>query len=158
MTEARRKVQCVENWAPLRRGWCFGDEGFHRTLLDRIATGIGPTCHGAPPAELAVHAGERIVASELSRLGWGEAELAARPKAAREKLDIAARLRRETVLSLRWIATRLEAGSPHTLRNALQARVRPQPVAAASPCLRQGRSAPAPEAVDIRTLSPAGAA
>lgn len=120
--ELRRQSQRTQDWALLRRGWWFGDADFHARLLDRLATGEGLIRHGAIPPEVAVRAGDRIVSEELARLGWTEAELAKQPKAAPEKVEIAARLRRETVLSLRWIAGRLQAGSPYTLRNALQAR------------------------------------
>ena len=161
-TEARRQTQHAEDWAALRRGWCFGDESFRTTLLEGLATGERLVRHGAPPAELAVHTGERIVAEELSRLGWAERELAAHAKAAPEKIEIAARLRRETVLSLRWIAARLLAGSPHTLRNALQARLRPQTAGEPTRRMlrqasRQRPAADAPEAAPPRGRSQAAA-
>jgi len=141
-TEARRRNPHTQDWAPLRRGWCFGDRDFQNALLDRLTGDDGLIRHGAPPAELAARTGERIVSEELTRLGWAEADLAARPKAAPEKLDIAARLRRETVLSLRWIAARLQAGSHYTLRNALQTRVGPH--AAATPPQRPLRQRSTP--------------
>lgn len=147
--ELRRQSERTQDWALLRRGWWFGDADFHARLLDRLATGEGLIRHGAVPPEVAVRAGDRIVAEELARLGWTEAELAKHPKAAPEKIEIAARLRRETVLSLRWIAGRLQAGSPYTLRNALQAKGR-----TSSPNRRSAADPrPAPRAVPRATAA-----
>ena len=47
----------------------------------------------------------------MARLGWTEQDLAVRRKSDPEKLRIAARLRRETILSLKSIATRVGLGS-----------------------------------------------
>ncbi len=55
---------------------------------------------------------EGIAQEELARLGWGQAELAGRRKGAPRKVMIAARLRRETTMTLSWIAARLQMGAP----------------------------------------------
>ena len=54
---------------------------------------------------------ERIVAQELARLGWTQEELARQRKNAPEKLAIAARLRKETILSINSIAARVGLGT-----------------------------------------------
>jgi hypothetical protein len=54
---------------------------------------------------------ERIIAEELGKLGWAQSELFLRRKRDAVKLAIAARLRRETTLSLKAIASRLSPGS-----------------------------------------------
>ena len=54
---------------------------------------------------------ERIVAEELSRLGWTEAELAKRAKSDTRKMEIAARVRKETTLSIKALAARLHLGT-----------------------------------------------
>ena len=51
------------------------------------------------------------MAEELKRLQWTEADLRRCRKSDPEKLRIAARLRRETILSLKSIATRVGLGS-----------------------------------------------
>jgi hypothetical protein len=51
------------------------------------------------------------VAEELKRLQWTEQDLKRRRKSDPGKLRIAARLRRETILSLKRIATRVGLGS-----------------------------------------------
>jgi len=56
---------------------------------------------------------ERIIAEELQqrRLGWTEANLQTEPKNAPGKLDLAARLRRETTMTVKWIAARVNLGT-----------------------------------------------
>ena len=63
--------------------------------------------------------GERIIAEELKRLKWKEGDLAQRHKGDADKLTIAARLRRETTLTVREIAKRLHTGSWKSLNNKL---------------------------------------
>ena len=64
--------------------------------------------------------GERILVEELARLGWQEADLRQRPKSDPEKLRIAARLRRETTLTIGWIAERLWLGTRKSATTRLQ--------------------------------------
>jgi hypothetical protein len=54
---------------------------------------------------------ERIVAEELKRAGWTAGDLEGHPKGDPVKLALATRLRRETTLSLKWIANRLQLGT-----------------------------------------------
>ena len=54
---------------------------------------------------------ERIVAAELRRLGWREGDLEERRKNDPDKLEIAARLRRKTTLSVKDIAARMHLGT-----------------------------------------------
>jgi hypothetical protein len=49
---------------------------------------------------------------ELPRPGWGQAELAGLRMGDPRKVMMAARLRRETKMTLSWIATRLQLGAP----------------------------------------------
>ena len=46
----------------------------------------------------------RIIAEELARRGWQESEWATRRRSDPGKLAIAARLRSETTLPIKWIA------------------------------------------------------
>jgi DNA invertase Pin-like site-specific DNA recombinase len=54
---------------------------------------------------------ERIIVEELQRRGWDEKQLARRRKNDPEKLEVAARLRRETTLSIKAIAARVGLGT-----------------------------------------------
>lgn len=161
--EARRPAPEPPEWRALRRGWCCGDAAFRAALLDQLQTGASVARHGMLPREAQEHLGRRILAEELVRRGWSEAELASRRKTDPQKVAIAGRLRRETTLSLRWIAGTLRMGSLNTLRNALLATGRtdttpaveavaarpPAPAAAGLPdsaAARSVRSQPAPAA------------
>jgi len=61
--------------------------------------------------ETAINKTERIVAEELKRLRWTEQDLLRRRKSDPGKLRIAARLKRETILSLKRITQRVGLGS-----------------------------------------------
>ena len=74
-------------------------------------TGAGNTTPGALRQESAEVKAGRIIAEELRRLGWQESELAERRKTDPGKLALAARLRRETTLPLKWIAARVRLGT-----------------------------------------------
>ena len=63
---------------------------------------------------------DRLVQEELARRKWSEEDLAAKPKTDRHKARIALRLRRETTMTLGWIAGRLQMGSVNTLKNTLR--------------------------------------
>jgi hypothetical protein len=58
-------------------------------------------------------------AVELKRAGWTEKELGKRPKGDKEKVGIGMRLRRETTMTVAWIAGRLEMGSRDAVNNLL---------------------------------------
>jgi hypothetical protein len=84
-----------------------GDQTFRQELLGRMADRVGAEHYGAERRETAEARAERMVAEELRRLGWREADLGRRAKGA-----LAARLRAETVMTVKWIAERLRMGTP----------------------------------------------
>jgi hypothetical protein len=53
-----------------------------------------------------------LIAEELQRLGWSKSQLASQRKRAAGKLALAARLRRETTMPLKWGAARVRLGTP----------------------------------------------
>ena len=63
---------------------------------------------------------ERLVRQELARQKWSEEYLAGRPKTDLKKAQVARLLRRETTMTLAWIARRLQMGSVNTLKNTLR--------------------------------------
>jgi len=73
---------------------------------------VGQHHFGELRLETAQAEAERIISEKPVRLGWQPAELAPRRKHDTAKLEIAARLRRETTLSVKQIATRLHLGTP----------------------------------------------
>jgi REP element-mobilizing transposase RayT len=110
--ETRRAQETDDaQWEPLRRGWCLGGTGFRQELLQRMAGQLGEHHAGELRRETAEAKAERIIAEELPRLGWTRADLEQRSRSAPEKLELAARLRRETTLTMKAIAQRLHLGS-----------------------------------------------
>jgi len=118
--EARRAAESdEEEWRAIRRGWCLGPAEFKAGLLEQMAGRLGEHHAGELKRESAESKAERIIREELKRLKWRQNELRQRAKSDPGKLAIAARLRRETTLTLRWIAARLHAGSWKSLNAKL---------------------------------------
>ena len=109
----RRRQQETEPEAQkvLRRGWCLGSGGFKREMLLRLASELKEHHSGELRRGSAEAKAEGIVAEELKRRKWKEAELKRRPKSDPDKLEIGARLRRETTLTIKAIAARVHLGS-----------------------------------------------
>jgi hypothetical protein len=118
--EARREEPTDEEaLRPLRRGWCLGSEGFKQQMLERMEGRMGEQHSGALHREGAESKAERIIQEELRRLGWRESEMASRPKSDAGKLALAARLRKETTLPLKWIAKRVWLGTSKSANSKL---------------------------------------
>jgi REP element-mobilizing transposase RayT len=111
MEERRAQEADGAQWEAVRRGWYLGPADFRRELLDRISGQLGEHHAGELRRETAEVKAERIITEELARLGWKGSELERRPRSAPEKVALAARLRRETTLTIRDIAGRLHMGS-----------------------------------------------
>jgi hypothetical protein len=118
--EARRAEQPDEEaLRPLRRGWCLGGEAFKRELLERMEGRMGEHHSGELRREEAESKAERIIGEEMRRMGWKETVLATLRKSDPGKLAIAARLRRETTLPVKWIAKRLWLGTSKSANSKL---------------------------------------
>ena len=59
---------------------------------------------------------DRLIVEELARVRWTEDDLAAHRKRDPSKMAMAARLRRETTLTVRRIAEKLQLGRPEGAR------------------------------------------
>jgi REP element-mobilizing transposase RayT len=110
MEERRRQAGGGEEWAAIRRGWFLGDEALKAELLAQVSERVGAQHYGAARQESGEAKAERLVREELAKLGWTEADLAQRRKGDSGKVRIARRLRRETTMTLAWIAARLRMG------------------------------------------------
>jgi putative transposase len=118
--EARRlEADDQETIQPLREGWCLGSAEFRQRMLDLVEGRVGDNHDGDLRRESAAGKAERIVAEELARLGWTEADLERRRKSDAGKLAIAARLKRETILSIKCIAERVGLGSSKSANSNL---------------------------------------
>ena len=101
--EERRGLEEGEEFKPIRRGWCMGEE----------------------LAETAEALAELIIAEDLKLGRWQEADLKTRPKGDSVKVALAARLRAETTTTLGWIAERLAMGTREYLNHLLYRRRKP---------------------------------
>jgi REP element-mobilizing transposase RayT len=119
VVEARRGEDSGETFAGIRRGWCLGDEAFRQELLERVSAKAGPQHYGEELAELAQATAERIVAEELKKRRWRQEDLTTQSKGDEAKVAIAGRLRRETTMTLAWIAARLRMGTRTHLAHLL---------------------------------------
>jgi REP element-mobilizing transposase RayT len=118
--EARRLDEEDEaELAPIRRGWCYGSDAFKRQMLEKLDGKLGEHHAGALRREHGEDRAERIIAEELKRLGWTEADLRTERKNAPGKLDLAARLRRETTMTVMWIALRVSLGTSKSANGKL---------------------------------------
>jgi REP element-mobilizing transposase RayT len=102
-----------------RRGWCLGSDEFKQKMLELMDGKLGENHSGQLHRENADQKASRIIAEELRRLGWTEVDLAGRLKNDPAKLAIAGRVRRETTLSIKWIAARLQLGTAKSARATL---------------------------------------
>ena len=117
--EARRLVAVDDDYAPIRRGWCLGDEDFRKELLEQVTSRVGLNHYGDEVRESATDQAERIIAHELKVAGWTEDNLRTHRKGDPEKVRIALRLRGESTVTLAWIAARLTMGTRTHLAHLL---------------------------------------
>ena len=120
--EERRGLEEGEEFKPIRRGWCLGEETFREELLPQMSERMGAEHFGEERAETAEELAELIIAEELKRGRWQEADLKTRPKGDSVKVALAARLRAETTMTVGWIAERLAMGTRGYLNHLLYRR------------------------------------
>ena len=94
----------------------------HEALLAAAAEQIVPGHYGAQRQESGEDKARQIARAGMQKLGWGEKELPVQSKADKGKLRLARRLRKETIMSLKWIARELKMGSWTYVSNLLNAK------------------------------------
>jgi hypothetical protein len=104
-------------------------------LLEQVLARSGPSHFGAAVQEAETAQAERLVVEGLKRMRWGEADLSARRKSERGKVQLAWELRSKTTMPLAWIAQRLHMGSRGHLAWLLQGRGSDRLAAPAGQCL-----------------------
>jgi hypothetical protein len=82
-----------------------------KELLGQMSERLGREHYGEERQESQAEQAERVVGEELRRRGWTEAALGERAKGHPEKVKIAVRLRKETLVTVAWVARRLQMGS-----------------------------------------------
>jgi len=103
-----------------RRGWCLGSKEFKGRMLRLMEKRLGDNHSGEQRRECAEAKAEGIISKELKRLGCSDSALRGRPKCDPRKLEVAARLRRETTMTVKSIAERLNLGTPRNATVRLQ--------------------------------------
>jgi len=100
----------------------LGEEKFREELLTQMSEQMWAEHYGKERAETAEAMAEFIIAEELKRWRWQEADLKTRPKGDSVKVALAARLRSETTMTVGWIAERLAMGTRVYLNHLLYRR------------------------------------
>jgi REP element-mobilizing transposase RayT len=118
--EQQRDAEEGNAFVAIRRGWFLGNDALKQELLAQMSERSGKSHYGEELRESAEAKAERILAEELERLGLSEDELNRRRKGDQQKTRIARRLRRETIVTLEWIADRLRMGSASTVVHCLR--------------------------------------
>ena len=112
MLEGRRTAETSEAYKQIRRGWYLGDKAFRQELLGQMSERMGGEHYGAERQETMTERAERMVREEMRRRHWEEADLGRLAKGDAGKLAVAVRLRAETMVTVKWIAERLQMGAP----------------------------------------------
>jgi hypothetical protein len=118
--EERRGKDEPDQWKVVRRGWFLGGAVLRERLLERMGGAMGRHHGGEERLESDEQKAQRLVLEELRKRRWTERDLARRRKTDAQKVQIAARVRGETVMTLEWIAARLQMGCRHTMANCLK--------------------------------------
>jgi hypothetical protein len=120
--EWRRGEDLRGEFKRVERGWCLGGEEFRQELLEQVDARSERSHFGEAVQEAEAAQAERLVVEGLKRMGWSEADLGARRKGERGKVQLARELRSKTTMPLAWIASRLNMGSRGHLGWLLQQR------------------------------------
>ncbi len=124
--EERRAGEAGADYRQVRRGWCLGTAAFRKELLGQMQERMGAEHYGEARQETVAAHAEGIVAGELKRRRWGAEELGRRAKGDAIKVALAARLRAETAVTVKWIAERLQMGAPGYVNHLLYLRRKAQ--------------------------------
>jgi REP element-mobilizing transposase RayT len=111
LEQRRQQADPAGVWKPIRRGWCLGDEAFRQELLARMEGQWGEHHYGTERRESDQQKAERLVREGLAKAGCREEDLPKRRKSDPMKVRLAAELRRETTMTLKWITERLKMGT-----------------------------------------------
>ncbi len=117
--EKRRGEDLDEEFQPVERGWCLGDEEFRQKLLEQVSSKGGVSYYGELAQEVAEMQAERLVKENLKRMKWNEKDLVTRRKGDKSKVRLAHGVKAKSTVSLIWIAKRLKMGSRGYLASLL---------------------------------------
>ena len=125
LMEARQRVEGHADeklWSGIRRGWRFGAEDFLERLVEAgVAENANREIHeGDAVAETMEEKARCVIAEFLVKRKVELEELRARRKGDPLKIELAAELRKQTAMSMGWIAKELNAGAPKSVWNAMR--------------------------------------
>jgi len=120
--EIRRAQEEEADYAALRRGWCLGSEEFRAELLEAAGKSAGPSHYGSARRESGEQKAKRIVSDGLKKAGLEAKVLKTLPKSDAKKVALARQVRKETTMSLKWIAENLHMGSWTYVSNLLNSK------------------------------------
>ena len=117
--EARRQAERDEEFKPLNSDWCFGSEQFRAEMLNHIERQRGKWHYGSELWESAQAKAEHLIAEALRSEGVPDEQLGRWRKGHPFKIELAAKLRTQTTVTLDWIAQRLQMGTRGHLAHLL---------------------------------------
>ena len=125
LMEVRRRVEGHADeklWSGIRRGWRFGAEDFLERLVEAgVAENANREIHeGDAVAETMEEKARCLIAEFLVKRKVELEELKVRRKGDPLKIELAAELRKQTAMSMGWIAKELNAGAPKSVWNAMR--------------------------------------
>ena len=103
--EAMRLEPADPRFELIRRGWRFGSQEFLARMLKQLETSGQPK-----PRDAMELRARQIIAEELCKIGWDAGRVQSERKGHADKVAIARKLRRETTVTLQWIAVQLHMG------------------------------------------------
>jgi putative transposase len=111
-----------EHWKSIRRGWRFGAEDFLQRLVEMGVTDrANRSIHGGEAVfETMEQKARRLISAFLRSHKMGMEELRSMPKGEQRKVQLAVELRKQTTMTVSWIAQELNAGAPQTLWGSLR--------------------------------------
>ncbi len=113
-----------EAWSRIRRGWCFGDSGFRKAMLEHLDGALESKKRASfSGEEVRQHdevEAERIVGLGMRALRLTEESLAGQIKGSPEKVALAWLVRKHTCVRNEWIKERLKMGTATTLSQSLR--------------------------------------
>lgn len=117
--ETRRGANNDEAWSGIRRGWFFGDDRVKRDLLHQRSSLTRKNHTGQERRECTIEKARRIIDEALSHQRLTRTDLDHLRKGDPVKVAIARRLRKETTVTLSWIAAQLQMGTWTYVSNLL---------------------------------------
>ena len=120
--EERRGAEEGAGCQAIRRGWFMGGKALKKELLDQMKEKLGAEHYGEQRQQTVEAHAEEIVQRELKRRRWKAVDLERRPKGDAQKVALAAKLRVETAVTVKWIAERLRMGAPGYVNHLLYRR------------------------------------